>query len=169
MSITNSFNFHRFNFSFLIDGKYGNKIYSGTNLYGDRFGLLKNTLPGRANGLALNGVDDNGQPFSYTVPVSNIATFYDNRKNISSFFVYDGSFIKLRQVILGYNIPAKSIGSIKIQSLNLSFVARNLLILYKKAPNIDPESTFTAGNEQGLEMFGVPRTRSYGLNLMVKF
>ncbi|HJP63935.1 MAG TPA: SusC/RagA family TonB-linked outer membrane protein, partial [Mucilaginibacter sp.] len=144
MSITNSFNFHRFNFSFLIDGKYGNKIYSGTNLYGDRFGLLKSTLPGRADGLALNGVDDNGQPFNYTVPVSNIATFYDNRKNISSFFVYDGSFIKLRQVILGYNIPAKSIGSIKIQSLNLSFVARNLLILYKKAPNIDPESTFTA-------------------------
>jgi hypothetical protein len=43
------------------------------------------------------------------------------------------------------------------------------LILYKKAPNIDPESTFTSGNEQGLEMFGVPRTRSYGLNLMVKF
>jgi len=169
MSITNSFNFHRFNFSFLIDGKYGNKIYSGTNLYGDRFGLLKSTLPGRDSGLPLSGVDDNGQPFSYTVPVSDIATFYDNRKNISSFFVYDGTFIKLRQVILGYNIPTKSIGPIKIQSLNLSFVARNLLILYKKAPNIDPESTFTAGNEQGLEMFGVPRTRSYGLNLMVKF
>jgi hypothetical protein len=169
MGITNSFNFHRFNFSFLIDGKYGNKIYSGTNLYGDRFGLLKSTLPGRDSGLPLSGVDDNGQPFNYTVPVSDIATFYDNRKNISSFFVYDGTFIKLRQVILGYDIPTKSIGPIKIQSLNLSFVARNLLILYKKAPNIDPESTFTAGNEQGLEMFGVPRTRSYGLNLMVKF
>jgi len=169
MSITNSFNFHRFNFSFLIDGKYGNKIYSGTNLYGDRFGLAKSTLPGRDSGLPVSGVDDNGQTFNYTVPVTNIATFYDNRKNISSFFVYDGSFIKLRQVIFGYNIPAKSIGSIHIQSMNLSFVARNLLILYKKAPNIDPESTFTAGNEQGLEMFGVPRTRSYGLNLMVKF
>ena len=169
MSITNSFNYHRFNFSFLIDGKYGNKIYSGTNLYADRFGLLKSTLPGRDNGLALNGVDDNDQPFTYTVPVSNIATFYDNRKNISSFFVYDGSFIKLRQVILGYNVPTKNIGPIRIQSLNLSFVGRNLLILYKKAPNIDPESTFTAGNEQGMEMFGVPRVRSYGLNLMVKF
>ncbi|MFB9842634.1 SusC/RagA family TonB-linked outer membrane protein [Mucilaginibacter ginsenosidivorans] len=169
MSITNSFNYHRFNFSFLIDGKYGNKIYSGTNLYGDRFGLLKSTLPGRESGLALSGVDDGGQPFNYTVPVSDLANFYDNRKNISSFFVYDGSFIKLRQVIFGYNVPAKHIGSVKIQSLNVSFVARNLLILYKKAPNIDPESTFTAGNEQGLEMFGVPRTRSYGLNLMVKF
>jgi len=72
-------------------------------------------------------------------------------------------------VILGYNVPTKNIGPIRIQSLNLSFVGRNLLILYKKAPNIDPESTFTAGNEQGMEMFGVPRVRSYGLNLMVKF
>jgi TonB-linked SusC/RagA family outer membrane protein len=169
MGITNNFRYNRFNFSFLVDGKFGNKVFSGTNLYADRFGLLKNTLPGRDNGLTVTGVDNSDNPFTYTVPVSGVGNFYDNRKNISSFFVYDGSFIKLRQVILGYDVPVKNLKQVKIQSVNISFVARNLLILYKKTPNIDPESAFSAGNGQGLEMFGVPRTRSYGLNLMVKF
>ncbi len=168
MGITHNFRYNRFNFSFLIDAKFGNKVYSGTDLYADRFGLLKSTLPGRDNGLTVTGVDNSDKPFTYTVPVSGISDFYDNRKNISSFFVYDDGFVKLRQVIMGYDIPVKSFKQIKLQSVNISFVARNLFILYKNTPNIDPESSFTAGNGQGLEMLGVPRTRSFGLNLMVK-
>lgn len=167
--INNAFSYKRFNFSFLIDGKFGGHVYSGTNLYATRFGLHKITLPGREGGLTVTGVDEDDKPYSRTFTGTQLQAYYDNYKNQSERFVYSSDFIKLRQVILGYSIPAKVFSFVKLQSVSLSFVARNLLILYKDAPNIDPESTFNNSNAQGFEMFGVPRTRSYGLNLMVKF
>ncbi|PSL44766.1 TonB-linked SusC/RagA family outer membrane protein [Chitinophaga niastensis] len=167
--ITNSFRYKQFNFSFLIDGKFGGHVYSATNLYATRFGLNKLTLPGRDNGLTVNGVDADGKPFTKTFTyTTGLQGYYDNYKNLSEKFVYDASFIKLRQVVLSYNIPTKAIAFTKLQAMSVSFVARNLFILYKNAPNIDPESTFSNSNAQGFEMFGVPRTRSYGVNLMVK-
>jgi hypothetical protein len=54
-------------------------------------------------------------------------------------------------------------------NLTVSFVARNLAILYKKVPNIDPESSYTSSNAQGLDYFGMPATRSYGFNLRAIF
>ncbi|NSL85364.1 SusC/RagA family TonB-linked outer membrane protein [Chitinophaga sp. Mgbs1] len=167
--ITNNFRYKQFNLSFLIDGKFGGQVYSATNLYGTRFGLHDMTLPGRDGGLTVTGVDQDGKPFSKTFTYDkDLQGYYDNYKNLSEKFVYDASFIKLRQVVLTYNIPAKVFAFAKMQSVAVSFVARNLFILYKNAPNIDPESTFSNSNAQGFEMFGVPRTRSFGLNLQVK-
>ncbi|MFB6454024.1 SusC/RagA family TonB-linked outer membrane protein [Chitinophaga sp. Hz27] len=168
--ITNTFHYKRFDMSFLVDGKFGGHVYSATNLYGTRFGLTKLTLPGRDNGLTVTGVDQDGKPFTKTFTyATGLQQYYDNYKNLSEKFVYDASFIKLRQVVLTYNIPAQLLSFAKVQNASVSFVARNLFILYKNAPNIDPESTFTNSSAQGFEMFGVPPTRSYGLNLNVKF
>lgn len=167
--ISNTFSYNRFNLSFLIDGKFGGHVYSGTNLYATRFGLHKITLPGRDGGLTVTGVDEDNKPYTKTFTGAQLQAYYDNYKNQSERFVYSSDFIKLRQVVLGYNIPASVFSFAKLQSVSISFVARNLLILYKDSPNIDPESTFNNSNAQGFEMFGVPRTRSYGLNLMVKF
>lgn len=167
--ITNTFNYKRFSLSVLIDGKFGGVVYSGTNLYGTRFGLTKITLPGRDGGLNVNGVDQSGNPFTKTLTPAELQGYYDNWKLISEKFVYSSDFVKLRQVIIGYNIPVQKISFLKIQSANVSLVGRNLLIIHKDAPNIDPESTFSNNNAQGFEMFGVPRTRSYGINLTVKF
>ncbi|MGN7820872.1 SusC/RagA family TonB-linked outer membrane protein [Chitinophaga sp. 22536] len=167
--ITNNFTYKRFNLSFLIDGKFGGHVYSATNLYATRFGLNKITLPGREDGLTVTGVDQDGKPFTKTFTyATGLQAYYDNYKNLSEKFVYDASFIKLRQVVLSYNIPTKVFAFAKLQGATVSFVARNLFILYKNAPNIDPESTFSNSNAQGFEMFGVPRTRSYGVNLQVK-
>ena len=83
--------------------------------------------------------------------------------------MHDGSFIKLRQVIFSYNIPVSGLKAVKLQSASISFVARNLLILYKQTPNFDPEQSFTNSNAQGFESIGMPRTRSYGLNVAIKF
>ncbi|RPE05365.1 SusC/RagA family TonB-linked outer membrane protein [Chitinophaga lutea] len=167
--INNSFSYKRFNLSFLIDGKFGGHVYSGTNLYATRFGLHRITLPGREGGLTVTGVDDENKPFTRTFTYNNdLQAYYDNYKFQSERFIYSSDFIKLRQVILGYSLPANLFSFAKFQSVSLSLVGRNLLILHKKAPNIDPESTFNNSNAQGFEMFGVPRTRSFGLNLMVK-
>ena len=132
-------------------------------------GLTKLTLEGRESGLPISGVDRGGNPVNMTIAPADLRTYYDGFRNISSEFVYDASFIKLRQVILGYQLPLEKISFLsKVNSITVSFVARNLFILYKKTPGIDPESVFSAGNAQGVEQFGVPRTRSYGLNLSVK-
>lgn len=183
MGITNNFTYKRFTLNVLIDGKFGNKVFSVRDTYANRFGLLKRTLEGRENGLVLTGVDAEGNPYQsavipYTAASSSAADkqaadkfrlYYDNQKNYSELFTYDGSFIKLRQVIFSYNIPVSTFKFVKLQSASISFVARNLAILYRKTDNFDPESSHTNGNAQGIESFSLPRTRSYGFNLVVKF
>ncbi|WP_316796150.1 SusC/RagA family TonB-linked outer membrane protein [Pedobacter agri] len=145
----NEFNYKGVNLSFLIDGKWGGKIFSATDYYGYVFGLHQATLENR---------DQLG------VGAANYYSTYAN--NVSKQFVQDASFIKFRQVILGYNFPAKMFNN-KIKGLNVSFVGRNLFILMKKTDNIDPESSYNA-TIPGMELGGVPPVRTYGLNLSVK-
>jgi TonB-linked SusC/RagA family outer membrane protein len=169
MGFSNDFRYKRFSLNVLLDGKFGNKIFSLMEVYGTRLGLMKTTLPGRESGLQLSGVDQAGNPYSRTVPVSNLRSYYDNYKSYSELFLHDAGFVKLRQVIFTYSIPAELLKAISVQNASISFVARNLLTIYKQTDNFDPESSFTNGSSQGFESFGLPRTRSYGLNLMVKF
>ena len=169
MGLTNEFRYKRFSLSFLLDGKFGNKVFSLMEVYATRLGLLKTTLPGRANGLVLNGVDQSGKPYTNTIPVSGLRSYYDNYKTYSDLFVHDGSFVKLRQVIFSYNIPGIDLKALHIQSASISLVSRNLWTIYKKTDNFDPEESFTNSNTQGFESIGLPRTRSLGVNLSVKF
>ncbi|HSC40320.1 MAG TPA: hypothetical protein VLD19_20695, partial [Chitinophagaceae bacterium] len=169
MGLTNEFRYKSFSLSFLLDGKFGNKIFSVFELYATRMGKLKTTLPGRENGLALSGVDQAGNKYTNTIPISGLRGYYDNYKNYTELFLHDGSFVKLRQIIFTYNIPVSRLKIPMVQSATISFVARNLATLYKKTDNFDPEQSFTSSNNQGFESIGLPRTRSYGLNLAVKF
>jgi TonB-linked SusC/RagA family outer membrane protein len=169
MGLTNEFRYKRFSLSFLLDGKFGNKVFSLMEVYATRLGLMKTTLPGRENGLVLKGVDQTGAPYTRTVPVSGLRSYYDNYKTYSDLFVHDGSFVKLRQVILSYNLPVADLKAVHIQSASISLVSRNLWTIYKKTDNFDPEESFTNSNTQGFESIGLPRTRSLGVNLSVKF
>jgi TonB-linked SusC/RagA family outer membrane protein len=169
LGLNNTFKYRNFTFSFLLDGKFGAKLYSATNAYGAEWGLAKRTVDNniRETGVAVSGVDQDGQPYSATVP----AQFYFQgiSTTITNEFVYDASFVKLRQLTFGYSLPTSMISKTPFQSATLSIVARNLLLLYSRVPNVDPESTYNSGNAQGLEMYGVPPTRSLGINLMVRF
>ncbi|MBO0950817.1 SusC/RagA family TonB-linked outer membrane protein [Fibrella forsythiae] len=168
MGLTNTFSVSNFSFSFLLDGKFGSKIYSATNYYATANGLTQATLNGREGGITVTGVTQNGDAFTKTLSAQD---YYGSSayRNITDNFVYDGSFVKLRQLTFGYSLPRSFLAKTPIQAASLSLVARNLLILYKNVPNVDPESNYNNGNAQGLEMFGVPPARSYGLNLNVRF
>jgi TonB-linked SusC/RagA family outer membrane protein len=170
MGLTNEFRYKNFTLNILLDGKFGNKIFSIFELYATRMGKLKSTLPGREKGLQLKGVDQTGAVYDTTITQAGgvLRNYYDNYKVYSELFLHDASFIKLRQVIFSYNIPVSKIRFAKIQSASVSFVARNLLTLYKETENFDPEQSFTNSNAQGFESIGLPRTRSYGLNLTLK-
>ncbi|WP_461125549.1 SusC/RagA family TonB-linked outer membrane protein [Spirosoma aerophilum] len=171
MGITNNFRYKNFSLNVLVDGKFGSIVYSNLYQYAYRFGLPQETLPGRETGITVTGVTPEGNPYSKTWSKEEVDTYYDNDKNYTAMFMFNNDFVKLRQVILSYNLPVAKLPFLKLQSATISFVARNLAILYKDKKNqyFDPESGYTSTNAQGLEAFGVPRTRSLGVNLMVKF
>ncbi|MDJ1486442.1 SusC/RagA family TonB-linked outer membrane protein, partial [Cytophagaceae bacterium YF14B1] len=170
MGLTNEFKYKNFSLNVLVDGKFGGSIFSVMEVYATRLGLLKSTLAGRENGLELKGVTKDGAEYAHTVPVANLRSAYYNSLNrYTELFVHDASFVKLRQVILTYNLPSGLFKRLGVQGASVSLVGRNLLILYKQTDNFDPEQSLTNGAAQGIESIGLPRTRSYGLNLNLKF
>ncbi len=168
LGLNNDFRFGNFNFGFLIDGRFGGVMYSGTNDFGTFRGKTQRTLAGREGGLVVDGIDEaTGE--KNTVNVTSQRYNQSVGLNISSEFITKSDFVKLRQVIIGYNIPSKVLGNSGIRGVNISLVGRNLAILKKYVDNIDPETTYNSGNGQGLEWYGTPPVRSMGVNLNLRF
>jgi TonB-linked SusC/RagA family outer membrane protein len=178
--LNNALSWNGVNLTFLVDFKSGGKIFSGTNMRQTQQGFTKLSLLGRAGEapLVLTGVSPDVtpgtyKPFTKTYTPGEAQNYWSQlggeANGASEKFVYDASFIKLRQITLGYSIPKKFLGKTPIGSLMVSIVARNLAILHKNVPNIDPESTYSSSNSQGLDYFGVPATRTLGFNLRATF
>jgi TonB-linked SusC/RagA family outer membrane protein len=176
--LNNSITWKGVNLAFLIDFRAGGDIYSGTNLRMTQAGFTKQSLQGRAGEapLTITGVVADRlaggvlKPFTKTLTPGEARNYW-NQLGIRAHenFVYDASFVKLRQITLGYTLPAKLFNNTPIRNLMISLVARNLAILYKNVPNIDPESAYSAGNGQGLDYFGMPSSRTYGINVRATF
>lgn len=83
-------------------------------------------------------------------------------------FIYDNSYVKVRELTLSYAFPRHMLGKV-VNALSVSFVARNLFNLYKNVPNIDPDSNYNNGTGMGLEFGSLPSRRSFGLNVNLKF
>ncbi|MFW5482501.1 MAG: SusC/RagA family TonB-linked outer membrane protein [Prevotella sp.] len=171
----NSFTYKGFNLGFLIDFKFGAKIFSGTNYQLYYYGMHKNTLNGRtpenpAGSIVAQGIDEvTGQPNTTAVTSQDYYRAICNA-NIAEEFVYSADFIKLRELSFGYTFPKKFLEPLKyVKGLSVSFVARNLWTIMKHTPNIDPESAINNTNAQGLELNGYPATRNIGFNINVKF
>jgi TonB-linked SusC/RagA family outer membrane protein len=167
LGLTNSFQYQQWRLSFLIDAKFGGKIFDGDEALAYRYGLAKKTLPGRLTGIIAPGVGPDGKTANTTVVAAE--TFYQDLYNFGEPFVYSSDFIKLRTVTLDYSFPSTMIGKTPFKSITLSLVGRNLWTIMKHTPVIDPESTYNNGNAQGLEFGSAPLTRTAGLNLNMKF
>ena len=179
--INNSFTYKGFNLSALVDFRLGGDIYSGTNVRLTQWGLHKQSLQGRlgeepltVSGVVQAGTDASGNPiyesFNKTLSPGEANNYWVQMGNrVQDHFIYDGSFAKLRQITFGYNFPRRILDRTPLTALNLSFVARNLSILWKNVENIDPESGYSSNNGQGLDYFGMPQTRTFGFNLRAAF
>ncbi|MCW9706138.1 SusC/RagA family TonB-linked outer membrane protein [Fodinibius salsisoli] len=175
--VKNDFYWKNFNLGFLVDFKFGGDLFTGTNAttYGN--GMHKETLNGREEGLTISGVDTDGNPQTWEIAASDpngeglttVQDYYGQLSGIAEYFVQDASFIKLRELSLGYQFPQRLIETMPISGASLSLVARNLWLIYSQTDNVDPESTYNTSNGQGLEWFGVPQTKSFGMNLNIKF
>lgn len=124
---------------------------------------------GKCEGYVVPGVIENsdGTYTQNTIPVNPEAYWKSAADNAPSMFVYDNSYVKCREITFGYNFPEKWLGNF-VKSLSLSFVARNPFIVWKRIPNIDPDSGYNTSG-LGLEYGSLPSRRSYGLNVNVKF
>ncbi|NCD72450.1 SusC/RagA family TonB-linked outer membrane protein [Mucilaginibacter agri] len=165
--LTNTFNYKQFNLSFLVDYRFGSKILSATNYYSIYRGLNKMTLEGREGGVVAAGVTASGAQNTVSVPAE---TYYQElARRISALNVLDASFIKLRQITFGYNIPKQTLASTPFSSITVSLVGRNLWTIMKHTDNIDPESGFANTIQySGIEGTSLPQTRTYGFNLNFK-
>jgi TonB-linked SusC/RagA family outer membrane protein len=166
MGLSNDFAYKNFTLSVFVDAKFGGEIYSATNQLGTRWGLSDETLPGREGGIAVTGTDPDGNAVNQQVSAYD---YWRSYSDVTSNFVYDADFVKLRAISLGYNFPKSTIANSPFQSISLAFSAHNLWTIYSVTPNIDPESNYSNSNAQGLERASMPLTRNYGLTLNVKF
>lgn len=181
LGLTNTFTYKNWYLSFLIDGKFGGVINSGTagqlayagtsaitTKYRDAGSLV---LPGVTAGGTQNTVAIDGETFWQAVAPGG-------DYNTAEFFTYKATNVRVRELSLGYDI--KGLPS-AIKGARLSFVARNLFFIYrgnaildipgfgKRKMDFDPESSLGNSNYQGVEYYNLPTTRSYGLNLKLSF
>lgn len=117
------------------------------------------------DGIVFNGVSADGKPNEKVLPAQQ---YYKSFRTIDEANIFDASYVKLREVKLSYNLPAKWIRPLNLQGVSVSLVGRNLLIIHRNVTDIDPEVAFNTGNGQGLESLSNPTTRSYGFNINIK-
>ena len=162
---SNTFTYKDFSLYFLIDCRFGGDVLSVTQADLDSKGVSQATADARRAGF----VDLEGTH----IGKENIEAFYSRvggRNGCSEYYMYDATNVRLRELSLGYTFPRKLMEKSKVfQEAQLSFVARNLFFFYKDAP-FDPDASLSSGNGcQGVDVFGMPTTRSLGFNLKVSF
>jgi len=182
--VRNTISYKGVNMSFLFDIRKGGKVYSLTQVVGREAGQLEETLLGRADGYDLtkagNGVispgviqnaDGSFRPNDVVLSARAWNSAFTNGRSIAEPAIFDASFVKLRELTLGYSIPSSFLKKYKITNMSLSLVGRNLWLVHSKAPHIDPEQIAMDGGTYvpGVESSSIPTTRSVGMNLKFNF
>ena len=134
-------------------------------------GMVKGYVP---KGVVQNGTDANGKPIyvenaKAVDPNVYWSSFYGDNKGVATPFIYDASYIKMRELTLIYSLPASIASKIRAERLSIGIISRNPFIIHKKVPNVDPDSNYNNGNGQGFEYGSLPGRRSWGINLNIKF
>jgi TonB-linked SusC/RagA family outer membrane protein len=162
--LVNTFRYGSFDLSGQLDARIGGQLWSATNLFGTYAGILESTVVGRDTGIVISGVLADGTPITRRVEAETYNK--DGLYRIDENFVYDASFVKLRELRVGWAVPASLTRMASGYKFNVALVGRNLWT-HSNAPNIDPETAFSAGNQQGIEFGQLPATRSLGFQVNV--
>jgi hypothetical protein len=177
--INNTFRYRNFSFNVLIDARIGSELQSSTNSDGFATGTLKSTTglnqrgkPVRdpletGGGYLFEGVYEDGTP--------NTSYLYLDDFRWTGFpwkqWVYDASYVKLREVALSYSFPKKLISKLHLTGADVSVFGRNLALLYTQVPNVDPEVSFSDASiaSQGSEFGSNPSARTIGFRVKLTF
>ena len=161
---TNAFSWKGLELSLLVDGRYGGKVLSQTQADMDMYGVTKVTGDAR----------DRRYVILEGEKITNVKGFYKSivggRAGVTEYYMYDATNFRLRELALGYTFPKRWMEATKFfRDVQLAFTARNLFFIYKEAP-FDPDLILSTGNDnQAIEVYGMPTTRSMGFSLRVMF
>jgi TonB-linked SusC/RagA family outer membrane protein len=182
--INNAFTYKNITFSFLIDVKQGGDIFSLDQAYGQNSGLYQNTVGtnhlgnpirntiANGGGQILSGVQADGSVNKVVAAVTDDSDG-SGRLGYGSFpmqsFVYDASFVKLREVSLAYRFPTKYLKGTGLNDVVFTANGSNLWIISKNLPYADPEGGFSSGNFQGFQSGAMPATKDISLSIKLQF
>jgi outer membrane receptor protein involved in Fe transport len=166
----NQFTVGNFALNTLLDVKRGGKLYSVTNMFGEYAGVLEATMKGREKdwndpGIVVEGIDvATGKPNTTTITAEE---YYHGLFGYTERYVYDASYVKLRELRVSYNLPgswaSRFLGA---RAASIAVTGRNLK-MWTKVPNIDPEFAYSSRNDQGIEVNMSPNPRSWGFNIRI--
>lgn len=185
--INNTFTYKNITMNVLFDIRSGGEVYSHTMVVGREGGQLIETLEGRANGYDLteegNGVigkgvvelvDAGGNVTGYAPNTTKVSsrewhTAYTNGRSLLEGAIFDASYVKLREIKIGYTLPNKVLSKTPFRDVNVSLVGRNLF-LWTDVPHIDPETSSLSGGTlvPGVESMSMPSSRTYGFSISLK-
>jgi TonB-linked SusC/RagA family outer membrane protein len=176
--VTNTLTYKSWSLSFLIDMQKGGDLFSLDMAYGMATGLYPETAGNNASGhpvrdpvsqgggVILDGVNEAGEKNTVVADATEFG-LYGYVHNPNRAFIYDASYVKLREIGLNYRIPFKK--EHFFNSATLGLVANNVWIIFKNLPYADPEAGLGAGNSQGYQVGVMPTTRNFGFNLTLQF
>lgn len=179
--IRNAFTYNGLTLDFMIALRQGSSIFSIDRWYGVGTGVTSNSvgLNDKGNpirdpvpnggGIKLDGVTPDGKPNTVYAEVTGLrGPGYNASPNAQ--FVYDGSYIKLREANLSYSLPHSIMGRLSpVKGIDVSIYGRNLWIIHKNLPDADPEEIVSSGNIQGFQQGVYPTYRMFGFNLKFTF
>ena len=180
--ITNTLSYKGFTLRALIDIQKGGDIYSVDNKYGLSTGLYKETggLNSKGNPkrdavadgggvLHAEAVNEDGSPNTTFTAASQWGEEYDYDVSPTARYVFDASYVKLREVAISYSLPTDLLNKTFLNRVVVSAVGRNLWIIDKNTPGFDPETGQSSGNKQGIANASYPTTKTYGFNITLGF
>ena len=194
-SIRNSFTYKNFDLSFLIDIQQGGDFFSLDTWYGYATGVLDRSvgLNHKGNDMRLTIPEGGGKLLDGVIlPTTAVVTdgvadvagtqntdvmgrfdYYANPEGYAraphEMHVHDASFVKLRELRIGYTFPSEMLDKLPFTNASIAFVGRNLWIIHKNSPYSDPEAGLGAGNLQGYQSGAYPAVKTYGLNIKFDF
>lgn len=176
VGVNNAFTYKNFGLSFQIDGRFGGKIFTGTNQRLQLVGAAAETVVnGRRESFVVEGVvldGDEYRPNSTAVDPEDYWTTVAGANNlgITEANLYDATNIRIRNLQLNYSIPSKVLGSSVVKSARFGFSVNNVAMLKSHTKGVDPESTYALStNAVGFEYLAFPTSRSYFLNISLGF
>lgn len=162
--ITNTFSYKGFDLSLLLQFSYGNDIFNGSRLYLE-------SLQGGDNQVEdvihrwKNPGDITWIPRATSDPVAAAAN-----KRVSSRFIEDGSYLRIKNITLGYTLSKDLTEKLHLQSLCVYFTTQNLFT-FTRYSGLDPEVNYLGDDNTvvGTDFFTYPQSRSFNFGLNLKF
>ncbi|MCC3155503.1 SusC/RagA family TonB-linked outer membrane protein [Hymenobacter sp. BT770] len=178
VGLSNQFSVGNVNLGFLLDWRQGGVLVSRTLALAGVAGQLKETADRPDAGIVAKGVvnvgtpeNPNYQPNTKAIPAETYYRMYYDRNNEEN-STYDASYVKLREVTLGYTVPQAAwlARKLRTQQLTIALVGRNL-VAFSHIPHFDPEQTSFQQNQlqTGVEDMTYPTSRNVGLKLSANF